>query len=363
MTRPLIALLGRKDEPTDAVEEYCRYLGAALKDHDMELEIRRVPWDTHGWSAALKALGLQASRWRDCWVLVQYTALAWSARGFPQRVLRVCKILKTAGARIAVVYHDVEPFPGARIIDRLRRAAQVRTMHHALEMSDLAVFTVPTEKVSWVAGSSSNTHFIPVGANLPIGVNDSWQTASRDDWSVPTIAVFSITGGEAGARETQVIIGAARHVSQNLGALYLSVFGRHAELREAELRTSLENCAVELSVEGVLEPAQVVEKLSAADLLLFIRGPISSRRGSAIAGIACGLPVVAYPGPETAAPITDAGVILVHPDRPGQLHDAVLRILSDPETRQDLAARSRRAYQAHFSWPTIAGRFAVLLKE
>ena len=42
MTLPVIALLGRKDEPTDAVEEYCRYLGSALELCGIELEIQRV---------------------------------------------------------------------------------------------------------------------------------------------------------------------------------------------------------------------------------------------------------------------------------------------------------------------------------
>ena len=111
MNLPVIALLGRKDEPTDAVEEYCRYLGAALHSYDIQLEIRRVPWEIHGWSDSLTALRLQAADWRDCWVLVQYTALAWSSRGFPQRFLRVLNILKSAGARIGIVFHDASPFP------------------------------------------------------------------------------------------------------------------------------------------------------------------------------------------------------------------------------------------------------------
>jgi hypothetical protein len=51
-------LLGRKDEPTDAIEEYCRFLGTALHSHDIQLDIRRVPWKIHGWPDAIQALRL-----------------------------------------------------------------------------------------------------------------------------------------------------------------------------------------------------------------------------------------------------------------------------------------------------------------
>ena len=61
MTRQLIALLGRKDEPTDAVEEYCRYLGTALQLHGFQMQIRRVPWELHGWRQSLRALRLQSA--------------------------------------------------------------------------------------------------------------------------------------------------------------------------------------------------------------------------------------------------------------------------------------------------------------
>jgi glycosyltransferase involved in cell wall biosynthesis len=118
---------------------------------------------------------------------------------------------------------------------------------------------------------------------------------------------------------------------------------------------------VELSVEGVVEPAQVVQKLSVCDVLLFVRGPISSRRSSAIAGIACGLPIIAYGGSETAAPIADAGVVLVSPNQPDDLNAALTRALSDAAYRTDLAARSRAAYQTHFAWPAIATRFSAYL--
>ena len=359
MMRQVIALLGRKDEPTDAVEEYCRYLGGALTAHDIQLQIRRVPWEIHGWRDALHALQLQSANWRDTWVLVQYTGLAWSARGFPLRFPRVLRMLKSAGARVAVVFHDVEPFTSSRLIDRLRRRAQAHTMRWALDLADLAIFTVPPGKLSWMKKIPEKVKFIPVGANLPFPETPIRRTTAE----IPTIGVFSITGGQQGARETQEIITAVQQAAQKVGALRLSIFGRHSELREEALRQGLLNLPVHLSVEGVVEPEEVVSRLAACDVLLFVRNGISSRRSSAIAGIAAGLPIIAYQNSETAPPVTDAGIVLVNPGQQPELNDALVRVLSDANLREELAARSRAAYQAHFAWPAIALSFAKLLKS
>jgi glycosyltransferase involved in cell wall biosynthesis len=358
LTIPCIALLGRKDEPTDAVEEYCRYLAGALQAHAIQMEIRRVPWEIQGWTEALQALRLQATKWSDTWVLVQYTALAWSARGFPHKILRALKILKSAGNRLGVVFHDVEPYPGSRLIDSVRRFDQVCIMRRVIGFADLAVFTVPPEKLSWLTAVPPNAFFVPVGANLPI---PSVPQAFSLQEPVPTIGVFSITGGESGARETQIILTAGRYAAQKLGKVRISIFGRHAKLRETVIREGLRDLPVELSVEGVVESDQVVQKLSACDVLLFVRGHISSRRSSAIAGIACGLPVIAYSGSETAAPVTDAGVVLVSPDHPEDLNAALVRVLSDTTYRMGLASNSRAAYKTHFAWAAIAARFSALL--
>jgi glycosyltransferase involved in cell wall biosynthesis len=353
-----IALLGQKDQPTDAVEDYCRYLAAALLPHGIQLDIRRVPWEIHGWSAALETLPLMAKQWRNTWVLVQYTALAWSARGFPQKFLRVLDILKSAKARVAVVFHDVLPYPGTRLVDRFRRFTQTRVLRRAVTRAEAAIFTVSLEKVSWLPDHLSNVVFIAVGANLPIPQGAS---ASPVQHRVPEVAVFGITGGEPGNRETSAIVSAVRSATQAVGALKLNVFGRGASQHENRLRQAFEGLPVTLSVEGVLTPEVVVERLSGSDVLLFVRGPISSRRGSAIAGIACGLPVVGHWGPETASAITDAGVILVPENDSSALSDALLRVLSDQDYRQELRARSRAAYKNQFSWSAIASQFRDIL--
>jgi len=410
MTRHLIALLGRKDEPTDAVEEYCRYLGDALQVHEFQMQIRRVPWELHGWRQALRALHLQSAAWRDTWVLVQYTALAWSARGFPLKFPRVLRILKSAGVRVAVVFHDVEPFSSPRPIDRLRHRVQSRTMRRALELADLAIFTVPLFKLSWLpfvptnaaytdptASTNQNispktiksmegvltpeallkleagneavdnssplmtrSHFIPVGPNLPIPAQFQSPHLSND---IPTVGVFSITGGEQGAIETRKILAAIQNAAKTVGKLRLSVFGRHAELRQEALRKGLEDYPVELSVEGVLDDKQIVDRIRECDVLLFVRGGISTRRSSAIAGISCGLPMVAFVGDETSWPFMEAGVILVSPSDPRELNDALVRLLSHADLRAGLSRVNQLIYNEHFAWTVIASRYAALLNS
>ncbi len=209
MKQNCIAILGRQDKPTDAVEEYCRYLGEALLAENFELIIERVAWPESGWTRAASALRHRARGWAGAWVLVQYTALAWSARGFPVRFTRVLKTLKVAGARIAVVFHDVEPYSGTRVIDGLRRRSQLRAMLEALRLSDAAVFTIPMENVSWIKRHPGKGHFIPVGANLPT----SSDANSRKGISMGenlSVAVFGITGGEAGRKEIERATGKRR---------------------------------------------------------------------------------------------------------------------------------------------------------
>lgn len=358
-----MAVLGKRDEPTDAVEEYCHYLGEAMREHGYEMEVARVAWEEKGWAGALRELEQRAIGWRGGWALVQYTALGWSARGFPLRLLRVLKTLRSAGAHTGVVYHDVEPYAGQRAVDKLRRQAQLRTMRETLRLTDLAVFTVPMEKLSWIRGAPSNAAFIPVGANLP-GPERAWVRTSQDARRIRTIAIYGITGGAAGGAEIEQIAGAVKVVTEQTGKLRVLVFGRNSDAAAAGLRARLQNLPAELEVLGLLPGDKVVERLRSADVLLFVRGAISSRRGSAIAGIACGLPVVAMEGPETAPPITEAGVVLLEERAShSEVGEALARILTDDAYRASLEERSRRAQEQYFSWPAIAAQYSKALRR
>ncbi len=358
----VIALLGRRDAPTDAVEEYCRYLGEALLKEGFELMIERVAWPERGWARAARGLRRRAKGWRGAWVLVQYTALAWSARGFPLRFPRVLRTLKAAGVRVAVVFHDVEPYSGTRVIDGVRRRAQLHVMRKTLRICDVAVFTVPMDKVSWIKRPSRKGCFIPAGANLPTASEANSRKGVSMDGKL-SVAVFGITGGESGRWEIENIAEAVRFAASRIGNLRLIVLGQNAQSAEAELKKRFRDSRVELHVLGVLPGEDVVRTLSVSDVLLFVRGPISTRRSSAIAGIVCGLPVIAFEGPETAAPITEAGLVLFSPQRKGDLGDALLRVLEDEHYRASLAQRSWLAQRQYFSWHAIAVRHAEFMRR
>jgi glycosyltransferase involved in cell wall biosynthesis len=361
MTEKCVALLGRRDTPTDAVEEYCQYLGVALAAENFALELVRVEWNELGWAAAVGELAGRAKEWRGRWILVQYTALAWSERGFPLRFLRVLRVLQKAGVRLAMVYHDPLPFSGSRTIDKLRQRAQVHVMSAALGASDLAIVTIPISKIPWIEKRDTPMRFIPVGANLP-APERAWLRRHENAARVPTVAVYGITGGQGGIWDLAKISEALRVIAERLKKTRIVVLGRNSERAAKALTSVAENLHVEVRALGVLPADEIVQWLGDSDVLLFVRAGISSRRGSAIAGIACGLPVVAFAGPETGPPITEAGVVLADPTNQRGFGDALLKVLTDEQYREALAEQSRRAQQEHFSWKAIAACYAQALR-
>jgi glycosyltransferase involved in cell wall biosynthesis len=129
------------------------------------------------------------------------------------------------------------------------------------------------------------------------------------------------------------------------------------------LRRALEGVEVAVTTQGVISTEQIASALSCSDVLLFVRGPVANTRGSAIAGIACGLPIVGYVGPETGFPITEAGLQLVPNGNLEELSLALDRVLSDDRLRTELHLRSLRAYATYFSWDRIAEQFVMALGD
>jgi len=358
----LVMLFGRRDQPTDAVRDYANCLSKALRRHGISCENSEISWYENGWLSALAKLWKQSRDWRGRRVVFHYTALMWSRRGFPFGVPLVLKILKLRGCRTVVVFHDVYAAAGPRWIDRFRVFLQERIMCHLSRKAYRAILPVPPQSVPWMQGQKARTEFIPVGANV-----SSLDELAHEGFvpvhnAIPTVAVFGIpTWPSAQKREVLAIVQAVRKASAHTRELQLLVLGRGAKEAESLLRAGLSRTRVNLRVDGLRSSREIGTALSCCDALLFVRGAFSSRRGSGVAAIACGLPIVAYQGRETGYPLTEAGILFVPQDDADALGKELARVLLNRELRLMLGESNLKIFREWFSWDRIAERWIKAL--
>lgn len=353
----MIALLGRRDNPTDGVEDYCKNLGRAFAKNGHDLKLVRVPWAELGWIRALVRLWRQSRDWEGQWTLVQYTALAWSRHGFSLGFLAVLGVLKKRHAQLAVVFHDAEFYGGARVVDRIRRGCQRWVVRTSYRWAFRSIVTVPIASAPCLPPDATKAAFVPLGANVPA----SSQNGDGKSRERKTVVVFGVTGAGTVGSEIADIAYCMEKVSRHVQRPQLVLVGRDSKEAEGRLRHALNGASVDIIARGVLPAEEVAQTLRTSDAMLFVRGPISTKRGSAIAGIACGLPVVAYSGPQTGPPLTEAGVMLAPRGDQQRLADALVQVLRDEQVWQELHRRSLYAQQHHFSWDAIADRLMSVL--
>ena len=359
----MIMLLGRRDEPTDAVRDYADCLSSALRRQGIACENCEIRWNEGGWRRGLVKLWKHSRRWRGRWVVLHYTALMWSRRGFPLALPFILAILKFRACRTAVVFHDVYAVADSRWVDHFRVRFQERIMRHLSLNAHRAILPVPVEGVSWVPSQNPAFEFIPVGANV-LSLDD----LAREGFvpfhnAIPTVGVFGIsTWPAAQKREVRAIVQSIRKVSAQVGELQLTVIGRGAKEAEPLLRSGFSGAEVRLKVDGLCSSREISTELSCCDALLFARGALSSRRGSGVAAIACGLPIVAFRGRETGFPLTEAGIVFVAENDADSLGNELARVLLDRELRSLLSERNLRVFREWFSWDRIADRWIQALR-
>ncbi len=361
----LIAVLGRGESPVDGVEDYCKYLGKALGRRGIQLEAVRVRWDELGWIRALRKLRREATGWRGSWVVVQYTALAWSRRGFPFGVLLALTVLRRRGIRCAVVFHEPCRQGGDRWIDGLRGRCQDWVVRRLYARAARVIFLDPLEKIGWLSPNTPNgqkASFIPIGANLPDPSPEDSSTPDRNG-DVKTVVVFCLSGPSNRQREIDDIAHAMKIVTQRGVRARVIFVGRGIPEAKNEIDHAFSSVSAEVVQIGLKDAAELRTMLSSADVMLCVRGRLYMRRGSAIAGIACGLPLVGYSGEAEGTPLEEAGIELVPYRDRDALGEALTTILSDPEKQKLLSSRSSQAQQKYFSWDQIADSYVRVFRD
>jgi glycosyltransferase involved in cell wall biosynthesis len=357
-----IALLGRRDMPTDGLEDYCIFLGGGLSTMGVELRRVRVPWMDRDCIAALRELWRESASWRGQWVLIQYTAFAWSRRGFPLPALMILALLRRRDVKTAVVFHEPRrQGHGKRWIDRIRGSCQDWVIRRLYRGAAKSIFTVPLETVSWLPKGETKAAFIPIGANIPerLAVRDASALVNHDQ----TIIVFGVTGAPAMAGEIKQIAGIVREASKSFSKLRLVAVGRGSMEAREQLVMEVDGSGVISVILGVVPAEEVAKQLQQADALLFVRGAINLQRGSVMAGVASGIPIVGYGDEKVIGPLREAGIEWSPSSDYMDFACSLVRVLSDRTRWRELHARNLAAQKNYFSWSRIATQFRAELSR
>jgi glycosyltransferase involved in cell wall biosynthesis len=357
-----IALLGRGESPADGIQDYCEFLARALKHQGVEMKLVSVDWAHKGWFAALHELRRNSEGWEGNWILLQFTALAWSRHGFPLGALAVLAVVRRRGARCAVVFHEPYSPSATRWLDRARGKFQEWIIRKIYNNVSKNIFPEPLSRIRWLPCDEPKARFIPIGANIPER-NPTINAPLSENSRPMTVVVFCLTAMPYLSDELKDISDAARTALADGAKFRILFLGRGTSEAKDAIAHCFRDIPIEVSNLGLLDADQISEIFAHADAMLCVRGSVYLRRGSAIAGIACGLPIVGYEGESKGTPLDDAGVVLV-PYRDARAAGAALsHVLKDHDFRRQLQEKNIRVQEKYFSWELIASAFVTFLRS
>ncbi|GAB4566796.1 MAG: glycosyltransferase family 4 protein [Anaerolineae bacterium] len=275
--------------------------------------------------------------------------------------------------KLAVTFHDLRVpylFPKAGplrrwVILRLARSADVAITTNAADFQALQA-----------AGGIRMLDLIPIGSNIEVNPPPDFDRAAwRAQWGLRQddvlLSYFGFVnaskGGETLALALAELVrrGVPAHLVMIGGQVGASDPTNYAYLNH--FRSLIERLGLSDRVHwtGYVPSSAVSAHLLASDIcVLPYRDGASFRRGSLMAALAHGLPIIStrlsgeQPVP-TAFKIPSLAhgknIVLVAPDSPSQIADAVQRLMADPAMRRQIAEGARQLSEA-FRWEDIAQR-------
>ncbi len=305
-------------------------------------------------------------------VHIQYQAAAYGLHPalnlMPSRLLR-----SETRPRVAVTFHDLRVpylFPKA---GPLRRWTVLRLARSA----DLVITTnVADFQTLQSAGGVNVLDLIPIGSNIhvhpPAGYDRAaWRARLGLAPGDILLGYFGFLNASKGG-ET-LVLSLAELVRRGLPVRLLMIGGQVGASDPTNMaylqrvRNLIDRLGMESRVHwtGYVPPEEVSGHLLAVDVcVLPYRDGATFRRGSLMAALAHGLPIVTtrVPGGQPAPTafhipslVDGENVLLVSPDDPSAVANAVERLVADAELRAAIAQGARRLADA-FRWDGIAAR-------
>jgi glycosyltransferase involved in cell wall biosynthesis len=364
MVERLIVIHGDRGHIVDGIRDHTERICRALAAGEVRVTALRV--QTGGPGA--RRFGRSLPIWRrlrgqrrSTVAVIQYSPFCYGRRGFAPWLPAYLLAMRAGGRGpgVALMVHEPHvPMTSWRwtlmgLWQRFQLAALRRS-------SDVVLTSIePWARSLAPRRPRRRTRHLPVGSNLPdarhrrgaererLGIGDGTLLVSclgRDHQSWLGAYVVDAVNALARSGRTVVLL--------NLGADTLRLDGIDP--------------SVEVRMPGFLEGEALAAKLAASDLFLApLSDGVSTRRGSLMAALQHGLPVVGTVGPLTDRVLRDASPALrltAVGDR-GRFARAAVAFGEDPDRRRAAGAAARELYEREFDWPVIATRLLAALPE
>jgi glycosyltransferase involved in cell wall biosynthesis len=342
----VVYLNSSESSEIDAIDAYSRRLVTALKGLG-----RPTTYQDAGLSAVLASVSNSPR-----WMLLQYNPFSYGTWGFAPALVRDAIMVKRRWPRSRLVISVHEAWvPIGDWRSALMGGYQRAQLRSLLRLANGVV--VAREKLQQELRCSC-TH-IPVGSNVvpvPVTVDDA-----RHRLDLAGRLVITLFGRRHPSRalshaEAAIAALASEHGPDRLCILNL---GSDCPILAAP-------AGIEVRSPGLLTDEDLSLHLRASDVLLlpFTDG-LSTRRGTLMAGLAHGVPVVGLSGSNTdRVLIENSGAMMMMPN--GALDDfacAVVRLTRDPSRMRDIGVAGRELYERTFDWPVIAREVLAVVER
>jgi glycosyltransferase involved in cell wall biosynthesis len=364
MVERLIIVHGDRGHVVDGIRDHTSRIGQALSANRVPVAELRVRTGGDG----ARRLGRSLPIWRrlrglrrSTVVVLQYSPFCYGRRGFAPWLPAYLLAMRIGGRgpTVALMVHEPHmPMVSWRwtlmgLWQRLQLAALRRS-------SDVVLTSIePWARSLAPRRPLRRTRHLPVGSNLPDARGLRGIERQHLEIGDGTLLV-SCLGRDHPGWLGGYVVDAVNAIARSGQAVALLNLGADTpRLRRID-------SSVVVREPGYLEGETLAAKLAASDLFLApLSDGVSTRRGSLMAALQHGLPVVGTTGPLTDAVLRNASqaLRLTAVGDPGLFARAAVRLGEDRAGRAAAGVAARELYEREFDWPVLAEKLLAALWE
>ena len=282
-------------------------------------------------------------------ILLNYNPFSFGRRGFAPRLASSLRRARRRASMVCLNVHE-SYVPPLNWRWAAMGAWQRRQLHSLQRQADLVLTPVQplAQELEGLSPDRRVVH-LPVGSNLPDMRHCRDSTRERLDVDPAALVIASFGTGHP-SRQMEYVAAAGNTAAEVVDEVVLLNLGAGARVIRGV------RPPVRVVEPGWLEAGEVARHLAAADLFIapFVDG-VSTRRGTMMAALQHGLPVVGTDGRLTDDVLRSTNALTLVPahDQTG-LEDEVRRLATDDAERAGLASAARELYERSFDWPIIS---------